>query len=74
MYLTDLTFIELGNKDWTDTGLINFAKHRKAADVIALVQSYQQQPYPFARVPAITVRRTRHTRPRTEALDTGTHA
>lgn len=54
VYLTDLTFIEEGNRDLlAGTQLINFAKHRRTAAVIAEVQRYQLQPYNFERVEAI---------------------
>jgi len=44
MYLTDLTFIEDGNKDEVD-GLINFDKRRKISFVIREVQQYQLANY-----------------------------
>jgi len=44
VYLTDLTFIEDGNKDFTNE-LINFRKRQLVSDVIAEVQLYQQFPY-----------------------------
>ena len=57
MYLTDLAFIDSGNKDTTDGNLINFAKRRRVADVIQQVQLYQTHVYHLARVDAIAVRR-----------------
>lgn len=45
IYLTDLTFIETGNPDKIQGGLINFGKRRKIAAVIMEIQQYQQQPY-----------------------------
>lgn len=42
MYLTDLTFIEDGNKDSLD-GLINFDKRRKIANVVRDIHDYQNQ-------------------------------
>lgn len=52
MYLTDLTFIEDGNKDYvTDEGLINFDKRRKISTVIREIQQYQQTPYCLEAVP-----------------------
>jgi son of sevenless-like protein len=52
VYLTDLTFIEDGNKDYvTDEGLINFDKRRKISTVIREIQQYQQTPYCLEAVP-----------------------
>eukprot|EP01117_Protostelium_nocturnum_P011539 TRINITY_DN4183_c0_g1_i1.p1 TRINITY_DN4183_c0_g1~~TRINITY_DN4183_c0_g1_i1.p1 ORF type:complete len:490 (+),score=126.49 TRINITY_DN4183_c0_g1_i1:135-1604(+) len=46
VYQTDLTFIEEGNPDkFAGTDLINFKKCRMIADVILLIQRYQQKPY-----------------------------
>lgn len=45
MYLTDLTFIEDGNPDMLQGGLINFAKRRRIAGVIREIQQYQNAPY-----------------------------
>jgi son of sevenless-like protein len=53
MYLTDLTFIEDGNPDMVDAGLINFDKRRKQAQVIKDIQQYQQTPYCLLEVPTI---------------------
>lgn len=44
MYLTDLTFIEEGNKD-VYGNLINFRKRRQTSETIRKVQQYQQTPY-----------------------------
>jgi hypothetical protein len=44
MYLTDLTFIEEGNKDFYGN-LINFRKRRQTSETIRKVQQYQQTPY-----------------------------
>ena len=55
MYLTDLTFIEDGNKDLTDTGLINFNKRKQIANVIREIIQYQQTPYCLEPVPIIQV-------------------
>ena len=52
MYLTDLTFIEDGNKDTLD-GLINFTKRRLISGVIQEIQQLQQTPYFLQSVPVI---------------------
>jgi hypothetical protein len=44
VYLTDLTFIEDGNKDFINN-LINFRKRQLVFDVIAEIQLHQQLPY-----------------------------
>jgi hypothetical protein len=44
MFLTDLTFIEDGNSDFTKDKLINFTKRRYVAQVILEIQQYQQIP------------------------------
>jgi son of sevenless-like protein len=41
IYLTDLTFIEDGNKDNNEMGLINFTKRKQIAAVIREIQQYQ---------------------------------
>eukprot|EP01126_Amoeba_proteus_P056996 TRINITY_DN7227_c0_g1_i2.p1 TRINITY_DN7227_c0_g1~~TRINITY_DN7227_c0_g1_i2.p1 ORF type:complete len:865 (+),score=209.08 TRINITY_DN7227_c0_g1_i2:826-3420(+) len=58
MYLTDLTFIEEGNKDFLSKNntLINFHKRRLTANVIADVQTYQNSGYNFIEVPEITTK------------------
>ena len=53
MYLTALTFIEDGNKDKHQNGLINFSKRRLLAAVIRDIQMYQQDPYNLAEVPEL---------------------
>jgi hypothetical protein len=45
LYLTDLTFIEDGNPDLIEGGLINWVKRRRLANVIKDIQQYQQKPY-----------------------------
>lgn len=48
MYLTDLIYIEEGNKDFVPgTSLINFHKRRLMAHVITEIQQYQQLQYSF---------------------------
>lgn len=44
IHLTDLVFIEEGNKD-TDGGLINFAKRRLLHQTISQIQQFQQTSY-----------------------------
>ncbi|KAJ3052005.1 hypothetical protein HK097_006984 [Rhizophlyctis rosea] len=46
VYLTDLTFIELGNPDFLpDSHFINFEKRRKVYTVVKDIQSFQRTPY-----------------------------
>ncbi|RDW56663.1 hypothetical protein BP6252_14049 [Coleophoma cylindrospora] len=45
VYLTDLTFIEDGMPSFKKSGLINFAKRAKTAEVIFDMQQYQNVPY-----------------------------
>eukprot|EP00004_Rigifila_ramosa_P019815 TRINITY_DN5087_c0_g1_i3.p1 TRINITY_DN5087_c0_g1~~TRINITY_DN5087_c0_g1_i3.p1 ORF type:complete len:1169 (+),score=295.43 TRINITY_DN5087_c0_g1_i3:53-3559(+) len=47
VYLRDLVFIEDGNPDMLNGNLINFQKRRYAFNVIAEIQQYQQDLYPF---------------------------
>ena len=51
LFLSDLTFIEEGNKDSLD-GKINFSKSRKLAERIAWIKQYQQVGYNFENIPA----------------------
>ncbi|KAI7852829.1 ras guanine nucleotide exchange factor domain-containing protein [Circinella umbellata] len=55
IYLQDLTFIEDGNSDLINksTGLINFAKRQKAAEVIREINQFQSAPYNLATVPEL---------------------
>jgi len=56
VYLTDLTFLEDGNKDLVPgTDLINFNKRRKVAAVIAEIHQYQQLWFKFYEVPELLV-------------------
>jgi son of sevenless-like protein len=48
MYLSDLTFVDEGNKDKVRDGMINFNKCRLLSHVIREVQIYQQTPYSFS--------------------------
>jgi son of sevenless-like protein len=46
VYLTDLTFVALGNLDFIpDTHYINFDKRMKVAQIINEMQKYQQNPF-----------------------------
>lgn len=54
MFLTDLTFIEDGNKDtWKMTEMINFFKRRKIAQIIMEIRNMQCVPYHFEKVPVL---------------------
>ncbi|KAJ5073248.1 guanine nucleotide exchange factor [Anaeramoeba ignava] len=58
VYFTDLVFIGNGNRDFISSKngskeLINFEKRRKISTVISDIQTYQQMPYFFEKVPEI---------------------
>ncbi|KAJ3086621.1 hypothetical protein HK102_012820 [Quaeritorhiza haematococci] len=54
VYLTDLTFIELGNPDFLpETHYVNFEKRRKVYELIREIQGYQLTPFPFQSVPVL---------------------
>jgi len=53
MYLTDLTFIEDGNVDEIQDGLINFNKRKMIAATILEIQSYQEPPFCLKPLPEI---------------------
>nr|KAJ3420229.1 hypothetical protein HK105_005931 [Polyrhizophydium stewartii] len=54
VYLTDLTFIELGNPDFLpDTHYINFDKRRKVYALIREIQRFGQVPFALVPVPQI---------------------
>jgi hypothetical protein len=54
VYLTDLTFLELGNPDFLpDSHFINFEKRRKVYQLIKEIQKYQHSFYSFISVPQI---------------------
>ena len=44
VFLSDLTFVESGNRSEVD-GMINFAKRMKLADIINEIRLFQQQPF-----------------------------
>jgi son of sevenless-like protein len=50
VYLTDLVFIEDGNKDMKGDVLINFHKRRQIAQVIMNIRTLQQAPYQIREV------------------------
>ena len=49
MYLGDLTFIDDGNNDFSDPDkkIINFDKRSRLANIIAVIQRLQNEPYKF---------------------------
>jgi len=54
MYLTDINFIEDGNKNtFPGTKLINISKRRMIAETLKDIRQYQQKSYNFAEVPEI---------------------
>lgn len=53
MYLTDLIFIEEGNRDYTASGKINFQKRHQMAQVLQEIQQYQLAHYNLLTVPYI---------------------
>ena len=53
VYLTDLIFIEDGNPDFVQGGLINFVKCQFVSQVIREIRQYQDVPYCLEPVPFI---------------------
>eukprot|EP01096_Ripella_sp_DP13-Kostka_P006829 TRINITY_DN2466_c0_g1_i8.p1 TRINITY_DN2466_c0_g1~~TRINITY_DN2466_c0_g1_i8.p1 ORF type:complete len:953 (-),score=400.95 TRINITY_DN2466_c0_g1_i8:17-2875(-) len=53
VYLTDLIFIEDGNPDFLQRGLINFVKCQFVSQVIREIRQYQDVPYCLEPVPFI---------------------
>ena len=50
VYLTDLTFLELGNPDYLpDSNFINFEKRRKVFRMIQEFKKYQKSPFTYPR-------------------------
>lgn len=47
IFLQDLTFIEDGNRNNLENGLINFEKNEMIAKVIVQIQQYQQKSFIF---------------------------
>ncbi|EPZ36032.1 Guanine-nucleotide dissociation stimulator CDC25 domain-containing protein [Rozella allomycis CSF55] len=47
MYLTNLVFIEIGNRDFIENDLINFDKHQRVAKIIDELISFQRISYQF---------------------------
>ncbi|KAH3743878.1 Ras guanine nucleotide exchange factor [Pelomyxa schiedti] len=66
VYLTDLTFIEDGNKDVVE-GLINFRKRQLVYNIISEIQLYQQKPYEFK--PNMQILRLMHNIPMVSEAD-----
>ncbi|XP_074107053.1 ras-specific guanine nucleotide-releasing factor 2 [Cotesia typhae] len=54
LYLTDLSFIEEGTPNFTDEGLLNFAKMRMIAHVIREIRHFQQTPYKIELITKVT--------------------
>jgi len=53
IYLTDLVFIDDGNPNFLEGGLINFSKRRRVAKIIREIQYYQTTAYKLRPVPFI---------------------
>ncbi|XP_018899919.1 ras-specific guanine nucleotide-releasing factor 1 isoform X2 [Bemisia tabaci] len=51
IYLTDLSFLEEGTPNFTEDGLLNFAKMRMIAHVIREIRHFQQVPYKIELIP-----------------------
>ena len=57
VYLTMLTFIHDGNKDFIvkdGQNLINFHKRQMTTEVIRAIKQYQSKPYNLTRLPAVS--------------------
>ena len=55
VYMSDLVFIEDGNKNELSEGVINFYKRKLLSDVIKEMQQYQQEPYNLRVIPQIRI-------------------
>mmetsp|Transcript_23448 Transcript_23448/g.58675 ORF Transcript_23448/g.58675 Transcript_23448/m.58675 type:complete len:1017 (-) Transcript_23448:81-3131(-) len=53
LFLTDITFINEGNPDKTESGLINFGKMTLLADVLKDIEQFKQLGYEFSPIPSI---------------------
>eukprot|EP01114_Cavostelium_apophysatum_P014401 TRINITY_DN3730_c0_g1_i1.p1 TRINITY_DN3730_c0_g1~~TRINITY_DN3730_c0_g1_i1.p1 ORF type:complete len:644 (-),score=209.08 TRINITY_DN3730_c0_g1_i1:151-2082(-) len=53
VFLTDLTFLEDGNPDNYNDGLINYDKRRRISQVVKTLSNYKSQVYSFHTVPII---------------------
>jgi son of sevenless-like protein len=51
MFLTDLVFIEDGNKNYTKNGLINFTKKIILSKILFQIKSFQHQKYYYNTIP-----------------------
>jgi hypothetical protein len=53
LYLSDLMYIEDGNADEVEGGLINFEKRRLKAEIIKDLQHFQTSPYCLTEIPVL---------------------
>jgi son of sevenless len=54
VYLTDLTFLDLGNPDFLpESHFINFEKRRKVFQLVREIQKYQNTMFPFTYIPQV---------------------
>mmetsp|Transcript_32085 Transcript_32085/g.89814 ORF Transcript_32085/g.89814 Transcript_32085/m.89814 type:complete len:616 (+) Transcript_32085:50-1897(+) len=53
VYLSDLTFLEDGNKDFTSGDQVNFHKRIMISNVIKEIKTYQQMPYNIEEIESI---------------------
>jgi son of sevenless len=53
VFLSTLQFIQDGNKDFLDGGLINFKKRRQASEVISDIQRWQAMTFNFTTLPTV---------------------
>lgn len=55
VFLTALTHIQDGSKDYLPNNLVNFRKRQKASEVIQDLQRWQTQPHNFHPLPTVLV-------------------
>lgn len=53
IYLSDLAYLEEGTPNFTENGLLNFAKMRMIAHVIREIRQFQQTPYKIEKIPKV---------------------
>lgn len=53
LYLQDLIYIEDGNPDFVEGGLINWTKRERVAQVLQEIRLFQATPYNFQDIPSI---------------------